>query len=78
MLPEHWYHDECYATTKVSHLPRVLMLQLIRYVYLDVSMEIRSSVPGRVCNRRHAAIRMVTAKPVCIPSELKAGAVLTY
>ena len=41
---QHCSHDECYVTTKVSQLPRVLMLQLSRHVYLDVSMKIRSNV----------------------------------
>ncbi|XP_037077045.1 ubiquitin carboxyl-terminal hydrolase 37-like [Pollicipes pollicipes] len=42
---EHCKHNECRVTTKISKLPRTLILQLNRYVFLaDESKKIRANV----------------------------------
>ncbi|KAF0301181.1 Ubiquitin carboxyl-terminal hydrolase 26 [Amphibalanus amphitrite] len=43
LLCQHCRHDECYVTTKISQLPRTLILQLNRCVFLgDEAKKIRT------------------------------------
>ena len=45
LLCQHCWHDECRVTSKIRKLPRTLILQLNRYVFLgDESKKIRANV----------------------------------